>query len=133
MVKTREDSRIEVWSNQYINNPKYREDKDRDMVIIQMEHGKHNDYIVEVAPKNIDNQTGALKETICDIEKELRNSFGRNTYKTKEGIEIETDVHYLQDWFEVYKEILCKRYSENKVPDHYRDNIDDAGSASKLF
>ena len=42
MIKTREDSRIEVWSDQYINNPIHRKDEDRDMVIIgNMEHATY--------------------------------------------------------------------------------------------
>ena len=52
MIKTREDSRIEVWSDQYINNPTHRKDEDRDMVIIQMEYVESGNFIVEIIPKN---------------------------------------------------------------------------------
>ena len=50
MTKTRDNSRIEVWSKDYINNPGAREEEhERATVIIQMEPGNTpGDYIVEV-------------------------------------------------------------------------------------
>ncbi len=110
MIKTREDSRIEVWSDQYINNPIHRKDEDRDMVIIQMEYVESGNFIVEIMPKNNITQMVSLKEIICDIEKELCNSFW-DSYKTKEGTSIKIDVCHVEEWFNEYKEILRKRYS----------------------
>lgn len=51
MLRTREDSRIEVWSGEYINNPRKRYKEDRDAVIIQIVPAKQpgaDNYIVEV-------------------------------------------------------------------------------------
>ena len=51
MFKTREDSRIEIWRGDYINNPRRRYKEDRDVTIIQIEPAKHqgaDNYIVEV-------------------------------------------------------------------------------------
>ena len=50
MIKTREDSTIEVWSDDYINNPDKREIKeDRKTRIIQIERGTSSGfYIVEI-------------------------------------------------------------------------------------
>lgn len=69
MVKTREDSRIEVWSDQYINNPTHRKDEDRDVAIIQMEYVESGNFIVEIIPKNNITQMVPLKEIICVILK----------------------------------------------------------------
>lgn len=110
MIKTREDSRIEVWSDQYINNPTRRKDDDRDMVIIQMEYVESGNFIVEIIPQNNITQMVPLKEIICDIERELCNSFW-DSYKTKEGTSIKIDVCHVEEGFNEYKEILRKRYS----------------------
>lgn len=49
MTKTRPNSRIEIWGNQYINYPEHREGKDQKAVIVQIERGgADKDYIVEV-------------------------------------------------------------------------------------
>lgn len=110
MIKTREDSRIEVWSDQYINNPTHRKDEDRDMVIIQMEYVESGNFIVEIIPKNNITQMVPLKEIICNIKEEINNSFW-DSYKTKEGTSIKIDVCHVEEWFNEYKEILRKRYS----------------------
>lgn len=48
MVKTREDSRIEIWCDNYINKISVRHLIDKNAVIIQAEHAEGNNYIVEV-------------------------------------------------------------------------------------
>ena len=48
MVKTREDSRIEIWSDKYINTINIRQNIDKTAVVIQAEHGHGENYIVEV-------------------------------------------------------------------------------------
>ena len=48
MKKTREESVLEVWGSEYINATKERFDIDKDAVVIKIEHGNGNDYIVEV-------------------------------------------------------------------------------------
>lgn len=52
MKRTREDSRIEIWSTQYINYIEDRYPEDQDTQIIQIEpSGNPDDYIVEVVEK----------------------------------------------------------------------------------
>lgn len=54
MVKTRKDSRIAIWSDNYINNNKDCRriiDKDVDIVQIECGGGDGRDYIVEIADK----------------------------------------------------------------------------------
>ncbi len=54
MIKSRKDSRIEIWSADYINNTKdCRQEADKDVDIIQIEHGvgDNGNYIVEVIKK----------------------------------------------------------------------------------
>lgn len=96
MLKTREDSRIKVWSDQYINNPTHRKDEDRDMVIIQMEYVESGNFIVEIIPKNNITQMVPLKEIICNIKEEIDNSFW-DSYKTKEGTSIKIDVCHVEE------------------------------------
>lgn len=49
MRKSRKDSRIEIWSANYINNQgNGRNNEDIDAVILQIEAGNSDDYIVEV-------------------------------------------------------------------------------------
>lgn len=49
MKKTRENSRIEVWDSDYINEPDERNREDRHAVIVQMEPGASGcSYMVEV-------------------------------------------------------------------------------------
>ena len=49
MKATFDNSRIEIWSAKYINYPKTREEKDKNVRIVQVERsGNANDYIVEV-------------------------------------------------------------------------------------
>lgn len=56
MIKTREDSRIEIWTASYINIPSIRTKEDEDVDIIQIERGVSNqDYIVEVVEKKKEN------------------------------------------------------------------------------
>lgn len=51
MVRLRRESRIEVWSSEYINDKSKRRDEDRYVEIIQIEHGIDGDYMVEVIDK----------------------------------------------------------------------------------
>ena len=52
MTRTREDSRIEVWSTHYINWIDARYPEDQSLKVIQIEPtGCHGDYIVEVVKK----------------------------------------------------------------------------------
>ena len=54
MVRLRRESRIEVWSSEYINDKSKRQDEDKYVEIIQIEHGIDDyDYIVEVIDKHI--------------------------------------------------------------------------------
>ena len=48
MIKSRRESKIEVWSSTYINNPYKRTASDMNKEIIQIEHGENGNYIVEV-------------------------------------------------------------------------------------
>lgn len=44
-----ENSRIEIWGRSYINNPVIRNEKDKNMKIVQIEpSGRGDDFIVEV-------------------------------------------------------------------------------------
>ena len=54
MIKTRKNSRIEVWGANYINKPDKRLPRDKDADIIQIECGcgaTGENYIVEVLDK----------------------------------------------------------------------------------
>lgn len=48
MKRTREDTRLEIWGANYINEVHGRLDEDENVQIIQIEPGNGNDYIVEV-------------------------------------------------------------------------------------
>lgn len=50
-----------------------------------------------------------IEEVIDTIEREIMNST-YTRYRTKEGDYIGTDVIYVEDWFEEYKEVLRARY-----------------------
>lgn len=68
MVKTtRKDSRIEIWSDRYINNAdncRIPEDKDVDIIQIECGAGGRSDYIVEVVgKKNPEEEERSRKET----------------------------------------------------------------------
>lgn len=52
-----------------------------------------------------------LEDLIATIESEIDNSTSTD-YKTKEGNCFTTDVGYVYEWFEEYKEILRNRYKE---------------------
>ncbi len=115
MIKTREDSRIEVWKRidiQSINNK-----NGVDIEILQIERGNSSDYyIVEVADK-IDsaNKKSIVEEIIQTIENELDASWS-SEYVTKEGVKITSaDSNEVYDWFNEYKKILRKRYSEGET------------------
>ena len=55
MKRTREDSSLEVWSENYINYPFKRFDEDMDAEVIQIEPGNSDgDYIVEIVRKKGD-------------------------------------------------------------------------------
>lgn len=46
------NSRIEIWGADYINGTRIkRHDEDKNVRIVQVEHGNDNDYIVEVIDK----------------------------------------------------------------------------------
>ena len=52
MVRLRRESRIEVWSSEYINDKSKRQEEDKYVEIIQIEHGIDDyDYMVEVIDK----------------------------------------------------------------------------------
>lgn len=48
MIRSRTDSKIEIWGRNYINNPYKRTASDMNKEIVQIEHANNNDYIVEV-------------------------------------------------------------------------------------
>ena len=49
MKATFDNSRIEIWCGDYINNPERREEKDQNMKIVQIEPSvREDDYIVEI-------------------------------------------------------------------------------------
>lgn len=48
MVKTHIKSWFEVWHSDYINTPGKREDWDKNLIILQVEHSAHYEYIVEL-------------------------------------------------------------------------------------
>lgn len=48
MIKTRKDSKIEVWGITYINNPHKRIASDMNKEIVQIEPVTNGNYIVEV-------------------------------------------------------------------------------------
>lgn len=115
MIKTREDSRIEVWKRidiQSINNK-----NGVDIEILQIERGNSSDYyIVEVVDKlGGTNKNSIVEEIIQTIEDEIDKSWS-SEYLTKEGIKITgMDVNEVYDWFVEYKEILRQRYPEDKT------------------
>ena len=47
MKQTRNDSIIAVWTAGYLNYPETREEQDKDAIIMQVEHSKDDEYIVE--------------------------------------------------------------------------------------
>ena len=52
MIKKSDNSRIEIWAPEYINIIENRYDKDKNVDIIQIEHGANGrDYIVEIVDK----------------------------------------------------------------------------------
>lgn len=52
MKKSRDDSRLEIWSYAYINNVKNRDKNDQNVELLQIERGSNGyDYIVEVIDK----------------------------------------------------------------------------------
>lgn len=52
MRKSRDDSRLEIWSYAYINNVKNRDKNDQNVELLQIERGSNGyDYIVEVIDK----------------------------------------------------------------------------------
>lgn len=48
MVKTNPKSRIEVWATKYINKESPRYEVDENAIILQIECGSNDNYIVEV-------------------------------------------------------------------------------------
>ena len=52
MIRKSENSRIEIWAPEYINTIEKRHDEDKNVNIIQIEHGANGkDYIVEIVDK----------------------------------------------------------------------------------
>ena len=51
MIPICSNSRIEIWSANYINGK--RNDEDKNVRIIQIERGYNDDYIVEVIDKDV--------------------------------------------------------------------------------
>lgn len=47
MKQVRNDSVIAVWNRNYLNSPENRDEEDRNVIILQVEHSTGNDYIVE--------------------------------------------------------------------------------------
>lgn len=54
MKRSRKDSRIEVWNETYINNPRTRNLEDRDAQIEQIEPVYGLSFIVEVFNKKVE-------------------------------------------------------------------------------
>lgn len=52
MIKTRDDSTIEVWGERYITFRENRQPADQNKIVIQIEHGAGTNYIVEVIDKD---------------------------------------------------------------------------------
>lgn len=53
MRKIKNNSRIEIWTNEYINDVERRQPKDRELSILQLEHGNsEKEYMVEVIKEN---------------------------------------------------------------------------------
>lgn len=52
MKKSRDDSRLEIWSYAYINSVEHRNKKDQNVELLQIERGSNGyDYIVEIIDK----------------------------------------------------------------------------------
>ena len=51
MKQIRNDSIIAVWSRNYLNCPQNRDDEDKDVTIMQVEHSIGDDYLVEFVKK----------------------------------------------------------------------------------
>lgn len=62
----------------------------------------------------MDNKKEVVEEIINTIEEELASSDSSCTYTCKEGNNISTDIGYIYDWFEEYKEILRERYYQKE-------------------
>lgn len=57
MIKTQENSSLEIWSGDYINNLEDRREEDKHTEIIQIETGDttNDNYIVEVVRPEVKN------------------------------------------------------------------------------
>lgn len=51
MKQIRNDSIIAVWRRNYLNCPQNRDDEDKDVTIMQVEHSIGDDYLVEFVKK----------------------------------------------------------------------------------
>ena len=71
--------------------------------------GKLKDEQNRLFDNYISNRSGIIEELIKTVESELKESNDLN-YKCKEGSCICTDVGYVQEWFNEYKDILKDRY-----------------------
>ena len=47
MIQTRNDSVMAIWTAGYLNYPDTRDEQDRDVIILQVEHAADDSYIVE--------------------------------------------------------------------------------------
>lgn len=54
-----------------------------------------------------------IRELIATIENEI-NSSSCTVYVCKDGQQISTDVGYVKEWFDEYKQVLKDRYKESK-------------------
>lgn len=57
------------------------------------------------------NKKELIEEVISTIETEIEKS-SSTRYYCEDGDIIPTDVGYVNDWFDKYKEVLRKRYCE---------------------
>ena len=53
MIRTRNDSRIEIWGSMYINKVMTRTDDDDNAVVIQAEHADNDNFIVEIVDSDL--------------------------------------------------------------------------------
>ena len=54
MIKSRTESKLEIWSDKYINNIEKRFEEDKNKIILQIEPaGDQNNFIVEIINKEL--------------------------------------------------------------------------------
>ena len=53
MIKSRTESKLEIWSDKYINNIEKRFEEDKNKIILQIEPaGGQNNFIVEIIDRS---------------------------------------------------------------------------------